>query len=164
MQRANAAPCPRQIAGRSAGSTIRRNVVAFEAPSEEAASSTSGSSSSSTGCTERTANGSVTNSSATAMIVRVSERCDPDRAVGPVQAQQRQAGDDRRQRKRQVDDRVDSRLPGNWSRTRTQATSVPITEPTAATIADSSSVCSIAFSASGFVNEVQNAVQPGPQR
>ena len=46
------------------GSTIRRNTVNSLAPSERAASSISVSSSSSTGCTVRTTNGSVTNSSA----------------------------------------------------------------------------------------------------
>ena len=50
---------------------MRRKVVAFEAPSEAAASSTSWSSSISTGCTERTTNGSVTNSSATSTAPRV---------------------------------------------------------------------------------------------
>ena len=48
--------------------------------------------------------------------------------IGPVVAverEQRQAGDDRRQRERQVDHRVDDALPRNSSRTRTQAMSVP---------------------------------------
>ncbi len=54
------------------------------------------------------------------------------------------------------------RLPGNWSRTSTQATSVPITEPIRATIADITSVCQSAFSASGLVNESQNASRPDP--
>jgi hypothetical protein len=44
---------------------IRRKVVNGEAPSEAAASSVSRSSASSTGCTLRTAKGSVTKASAT---------------------------------------------------------------------------------------------------
>ena len=39
-ERANARAAPDRIDGRSAGSTIRRKVVEFEAPSEAAASST----------------------------------------------------------------------------------------------------------------------------
>ena len=50
---------------------IRRNVVNRLAPSDAAACSISRSSSSSTGCTVRTTNGSVTNSSATATPSRV---------------------------------------------------------------------------------------------
>ena len=52
------------IAGNRLGSTMRRNTVALLAPSDSAACSISRSSSSSTGCTARTTNGSVTNSSA----------------------------------------------------------------------------------------------------
>ncbi len=65
MARANAsagAGDDRRAAG-SAGRS-RRKIVKPRAPSEAAASSTSWSSSISTGCTERTTNGSVTNSSA----------------------------------------------------------------------------------------------------
>ena len=55
---------PETIAGHRLGSTIRRNDCADVAPSDAAASSISGSSSISTGCTERTTNGSVTLSDA----------------------------------------------------------------------------------------------------
>ena len=41
--------------------------------------------------------------------LRVGE-VEPERALGPVQGQQGQAGDDRRQRERQVDQRVDGAL------------------------------------------------------
>ena len=70
-ERAKASAAPDRIAGRSAGSITRRNVTALDAPSEAAASSTSRSSSSSTGCTARTENGSVTNSSAITTATRV---------------------------------------------------------------------------------------------
>src|SRR6201992_1828620 len=54
------------------------------------------------------------------------------------------------------------RLPGNWSRTRTQATIVPMTDPITATIADITSVVSSALRATLLVNEVQNACHPEP--
>jgi hypothetical protein len=65
MARANASPVPLTTAGASVGSTTRRNVVQLSAPSEAAASSTSRSASMSTGCTERTTKGRVTNVRAT---------------------------------------------------------------------------------------------------
>ena len=86
-------------------------MVQLLAPSEAAASSVSRSSSSSTGCTERTTNGSVTNSSDADAPLRVLQ-VDADQAVRAVQRQHHQAGDDRRQRERQVDDRVDQPLAG----------------------------------------------------
>ena len=55
--RAKARPAPLMMAGARVGRTTSRNVVAFEAPRDAAASSTSRSSSMSTGCTERTTNG-----------------------------------------------------------------------------------------------------------
>jgi hypothetical protein len=65
MARAKARPPPLMIAGVRVGSTIRRNVVQLSAPSDSAACSTSLSTSISTGCTDRTTNGSVTKASAT---------------------------------------------------------------------------------------------------
>ena len=56
-----------------------------------------------------------------------------ERAVRAVEGEQHQAGDDRRQRERDVDDHVEHRLPQNRSRTRTQAMSVPITTLTPVT-------------------------------
>ena len=50
---------------------IRRKIVQRRAPSDAAASSISRSSSISTGCTVRTTNGSVTNSSASTTAERV---------------------------------------------------------------------------------------------
>ena len=63
--------------------TIRRKITPLLAPREAAASSTSRSSSSSTGCTERTTNGSVTNISATSTIARVNARWMPNGLSGP---------------------------------------------------------------------------------
>ena len=64
----------------------------------------------STGWTARTTNGSVTNSSASADAGLRVGHVDADRAGRAVEGEQRQAGDDRRQRERQVDQRVDERL------------------------------------------------------
>ena len=103
----NASPTPARIAGRSFGRMIRRKIVHGLAPSDAAASSMSRSSAISTGCTARTTNGSVTNSSASSnRDARVGD-VDPDRAARPVEREQHEAGDDRRQRERQVDQRVD---------------------------------------------------------
>ena len=65
IARENARPAPDSSDGSSAGRITEVKIVGLLAPSEAAACSTSRSSSSSTGCTERTTNGSVTNSSAT---------------------------------------------------------------------------------------------------
>ena len=81
--RANESAAPDRIAGRSAGKTMRRKVTPFEAPSDAAASSTSLSSSIRTGCTERTTNGSVTNSNATTTTPRVNARWIPNGLSGP---------------------------------------------------------------------------------
>ena len=107
MPRANDSAAPAKIAGTRAGRITRRNVVSRPAPSEAAASSTSVSSSSSTGCTVRTTNGSVTNAIARNTAQRVLATLEPDRAVGAVEREQHQAGDDRRQRERDVDDEVE---------------------------------------------------------
>ena len=69
--RAKLSATPEMIAGVRLGSTILRRIVAGPAPSDAAASSIETSSSCSTGCTERTTNGSVTNSSASAIDARV---------------------------------------------------------------------------------------------
>ncbi len=82
-----------------------------EAPSECAASSTSGSSSWRTGCTVRTTKGSVTNMSARTIAGSREGDVDADRRRGPVEGEQSQAGDDRRKREREVDDRVHDDLP-----------------------------------------------------
>ena len=55
-------------------------------------------------------NGSVTNSSASSTPPRVKPTFDAERALGPVEREQREPGDDRRQREGQVDQRVDDAL------------------------------------------------------
>src|SRR5665213_489990 len=62
--RAKARPAPVRSAGARLGRMILLNVVNLDAPSDAAASSTSRSSAERTGCTLRTANGSVTNDKA----------------------------------------------------------------------------------------------------
>src|SRR6476469_8031123 len=64
VERDVAGHAPDRMAGTRLGRTTRRKVVVEDAPSEAAASSISRSSSCTTGWTERTTNGSVTNSSA----------------------------------------------------------------------------------------------------
>ena len=122
---------------RGSGSTIRRNIVEPLAPSDAAASSMSRSSSSSTGCTERTTNGSVTNSSATTM---------PSAGVGDVDAERAAAGrraraaSGRRRswaaRRAGRSARSTVRLPRKRSRTSTHAMSVPMTALTATTTSE----------------------------
>jgi len=65
--RAKLSATPEMIAGARLGRTTRRSTVSGLAPSDSAASSIETSSSCSTGCTERTTKGSVTNSSARAI-------------------------------------------------------------------------------------------------
>src|SRR5581483_376187 len=71
-ERANTRSAPAAIAGRIAGSTIRRNVVQPLAPRVSAASSSAGSSSRSTGWTARTTNGRVTTRSASRIPSRAN--------------------------------------------------------------------------------------------
>jgi hypothetical protein len=80
---ANASAIPERIPGRRLGKTMRRKVVAGEAPSECAACSSSGSSSWSSGCTVRTTNGSVTNIIASTIAVRVYATSTPTGDCGP---------------------------------------------------------------------------------
>ena len=89
---------------------ILRKIVRLPAPSEAAAASISRSISSSSGCTARTTKGRVTNIRATTTAVRVSAMWIPIGLSVPVERQQGEAGDDRRQREGQVDDRVDQAL------------------------------------------------------
>ena len=110
IARAKASPAPVRMAGASAGSTIRRKIVQLPAPSDAAACSASRSTSISTGCTERTTNGSVTKTSAMTSAGLGGDEVHADRAVRPVERQQHDAGDDRRQREGQVDEGVDDAL------------------------------------------------------
>ena len=109
--RANASAAPTRIAGTRFGSTIRRKTVAVARRRATAPPPPSrGRARCSTGCTERTTNGSVTNSSASSTASCVNATLMPIGLLRPVEREQRQAGDDRRQRERQVDERVDERL------------------------------------------------------
>ena len=106
------AATPARMPGSRLGKMIRRKTVKPPAPSEAAASSISRSSSISTGCTARTTNGSVTKQQRDDDRGPGEGDVDADRAVGAVEGEQGQAGDDRRQGERQVDDRVDDALAG----------------------------------------------------
>ena len=81
--RANASATPESTAGSRFGKTILRKTPIGRAPSEAAASSISSSSSISTGCTARTTNGSVTNSSAIRIPMRVKATSIPNGPPGP---------------------------------------------------------------------------------
>ena len=130
---------------------IRRSTVGREAPRDAAASSMSRSSSSSTGWTERTTKGSVTNSSARRMRGQGVGDVDAERALRAVQRQERQPGDDGGQRERQVDEGVDDALPGKSSRTSTHAMSVPMTALMSTTTNEAMNVSWMAASACGLV-------------
>ena len=106
---------------------IRRKVVNGPAPSEAAASSMSRSSSSSTGCTARTTNGRVTNRQRQDDAGSGERDVDPHRAVGPVEGEQGDPGDDGRQREGRSITEFTIRLPGKLSLTSTQAIAVPVT-------------------------------------
>ena len=86
IARANASATPDSSAGRKTGKMIRRKMVKRPAPSDAAASSISLSSSISTGCTVRTTNGSVTNSSAASTPARVYAMFTWSPLVGPYSA------------------------------------------------------------------------------
>ena len=91
---------------------MRRKVVNGLAPRDAAASSASMSTSISTGWTARTTNGRVTNRSAMMTAIFVVGRVDAYGAVGPVEGEERDPGDDRRKRERQVDHAVERGLSG----------------------------------------------------
>jgi hypothetical protein len=142
--RANDSAAPDRIAGRRAGRMIRRKMVRFEAPSEAAASSAWRSSSARTGCTERTTNGSVMNSSATITMVRVNAMSRPNGLLGPqTTSSARPTTIDGIANGRSIS-ALTRALPGKRSRTRIQATSVPITDAMAALMSAASSVVTIA--------------------
>ena len=142
------------------GRTTRRNTVSSPAPSERAASSISVSSSISTGCTVRTTNGSVTNSSATRIAAAREREVDPDRRARPVERQQQQPGHDRRQRERQVDDRVHDRLAAEVVADEHPRGDRPEHRVRGAAIAASASVSFSAAIASGFVTASQKPPPP----
>ncbi|CPU65183.1 Uncharacterised protein [Mycobacteroides abscessus] len=121
------------IAGARAGRTTRRKVVARVAPSDAAASSTSRSSSASTGCTLRTTKGSVTNRNARKTAARVFATSIPSGPDGPYSASSTRPATIVGSANGMSMSTSRSRLPGNRSRTRTHATSVPMTTLTAVT-------------------------------
>ena len=110
--RAKARATPAARPGRRLGKMMRRKIVKPPAPSEAAASSISRSISISSGCTARTTKGRVTKQQGDDDRGAGQRDVDPDRAVLAPELDQDQAGDDRRQREGQVDDRVDDRLAG----------------------------------------------------
>ena len=145
MLRAKASSVPAAMAGLSAGSMTLRNVVHRRAPSTRAASSSAGSSSSSTGCTLRTTNGSVTNSSARrmpswakTMWIPWRSKNPPSGEFGPYSATSITPATRVGTAKGRSTTVARSSRPGNLIRTRTYASSVPstalITAVTAATI------------------------------
>ena len=137
-----------------------RNVVALEEPSDAAASSTSRSSSIRTGCTERTTNGNVTNSSASTTAARVNARWTPNGLSGPYSAISVSPATIVGSANGRSIRELTNRLPGNRSRTRTQAISVPITAPIAATSSEATSVTASALSAVGVVIERHSVAGP----
>ena len=141
MQRAKRERRPVRIAGTRFGRTIRRMTVSGDAPSDAAASSMSRSSSSSTGWTDRTMNGRVTNSSAMRIDdLRIGD-VDAERAARAVERQERQSGDDGRQRERQVDEAVDDApCPGSRPAPAPRRSSVPITALMTTTMSDTENV------------------------
>ena len=108
--RAKPSAAPETMAGTRFGRMIRRKVVGPEAPSDAAASSISRSSSSRTGCTARTDERQRHEQQREDDRHARADDVDAGRAVGPVERQQRDARDDRRQREGQVDERVDDAL------------------------------------------------------
>src|SRR3984957_20356804 len=157
-ERANDSAAPDRIAGRSAGSTTRLKIVALDAPRLAAASSASRSTSSSTGWTERTTNGSVTNRRATNTIARVYARWMPNGLPGPYSASSVRPATIVGSANGRSISALMIRLPGKSSRTRTHATIVPITAPTSATTTDTPRVTPSARTASVLLTDAQSAL------
>jgi hypothetical protein len=151
------------IAGVSPGSTILRSTVAGPAPSEAAASSAARSSSSSTGCTERTTKGSVTNSSASPTAARVNATSMPTGLLLPYSASSTTPATIVGSAKGRSITALTIRLPGNSSRTSTQATSVPKKALMITTISEVMSVSLIAATASLFeIARQKTSMPPSP--
>src|SRR3954453_484897 len=158
--RPRASPAPEMIAGASEGRITRLNVVSGPAPSDAAACSTSASSSISTGCTARTTNGSVTNSSANRTAPFVKAMSTGAGPLGPYSASSvRPATMVGNANGRSITE-LTSDLPGNSSRTRTHAINVPGTAFTTATTIDINSVNLSAATASRLDTAVQKPSRP----
>src|SRR5215216_6126256 len=134
--RPSARPAPETIAGARLGRITRRKIVGGRAPSDAAASSASRSSSISTGCTERTTNGSVTNSRAARTAQRVNAMLMPAGPFGPYRAKSVRPATIVGSANGRSISAFTKRLPGNSSRTSTQAISVPAAALTSATAID----------------------------
>ena len=160
MARAKASPVPLSTAGSSAGSTTDRKMVRLLAPSEAAACSTSRSASISTGCTERTTNGSVTKASATITPGWVALRWIPTGLCGPYSDSSTMLATMVGRANGRSMMALAQRLPGNSSRTSTQAISVPITALTSATTTEISTVTFSAASALGAVTASHQPARP----
>ena len=113
IARANARSAPAAMAGRSAGSTTRRNVVHPDAPNENAASSSAISSSLSTGCTVRIDERKRHEQQRHEDPERGERNLDAvvgepssDRRARPIESDEHHSGDERRDRERKVDDRA----------------------------------------------------------
>ena len=158
--RAKLSATPERIAGARLGSTIRRRIVPGRAPNEAAASSIARSSSSSTGCTERTTNGSVTNSSASPTAARVKVTSMPTGLLLPYSASSTTPATIVGSAKGRSITALTIRLPRKSSRTSTHATSVPKTALMSATISDATSVSLIAATASLLEISRQKASMP----
>ena len=111
-----------------------------------------------TGWTARTTNGRVTNASATARPAVVA-LVDPDRAVGTVERHSTMLATMVGRAKGRSIRALTRLLPRKSSRTRTQATRVPMTL-TRATTADVLSVTRRAARAAGAVTASQNSPRP----
>ena len=134
--RAKLIAAPERMAGTRLGSTTRRKIVVELAPSDAAASSISRSSSCTTGCTERTTNGSVTNSSAMRIAHVVATAWMPTGDVGPTSASRMIPTTIVGSAKGRSMSALSDALPRKSSRTSTHAVAVPATALTAATTSD----------------------------
>src|SRR5690242_4474172 len=160
MPRANDSAAPAAIDGTRLGRMIRRNVVSRPAPSEAAASSTSASSSSSTGCTVRTMNGSVTNASARNTDARVFATFTPIGLCGPYNASSTRPATIVGSANGMSMTTSRTALPGNRSRTSTQAMTVPMTTLSRVTSTDCTTVSSTADRVWGLVMVSQKPANP----
>src|SRR6478736_2556354 len=158
--RAKLIAAPERMAGTRLGSTMRRKIVSEPAPSDAAASSISRSSSLTTGCTERTTNGSVTKASASMIAHTVAIAWMPTGDVGTYSAS--------RMIPTTIVGSANGRsmivlmnpLPRKSSRTSTQAVSVPRTALNPAISSAVHRLSSSADSAWRLVTDDQNPPSP----
>src|SRR5439155_10554504 len=132
------------------------------APSDAAASSTSVSRDSNTGSTVRTTNGRVTNSSATSRAGRFAYQLIPIGLSAPYRLSNTSPATIVGNANGMSINTSSTRLLGNWSRTNTQATTVPITALMAPTANELKTVSRIADSDWWSVTAFQKPDQPPP--